>query len=234
MYILDCENAIVVIKNDDKSINDSNYIMIHKRLLLDTITEVNRWYLKYYHFGSIHNVTVIKKLGLFKVQNISGAFGSLYDYKNGKFVINQDEFEMLKFGENDSMIKKYNGVLGLFSIFSDYEKDDVFSYTNPVTKEKLIESFSVSDGCYYAILNLDGTIRGNKLFKGSSFSKIEEVIDLNKYNSLSEFKNEVKELCNYKKKKPKEAYYQMIKSRDDGSVSPYLDSEVEKILSLKK
>ena len=116
---------------------------------------------------------------------------------------------------------------------SDYEEGDVFPYTNPVTNEKMVASFGFDDGIYYAILNIDGTIRGNKLFKGSSFSRISQIIDLNEYESLGAFKQERKQLCNDKKKKLKQEYQQMIEARNDGSISPYLDSEVAKVLGLK-
>ena len=103
-----------------------------------------------------------------------------------------------------------------------------------MTNEKIVESFGVKDGTYYAILNTDGTIRGNKLFKGSSFSKISQIIDLDQYESLDAFKQERKQLCNDKKQKQKQEYQQMIETRNDGSISPYLDSEVAKVLGLKK
>ncbi len=131
-------------------------------------------------------------------------------------------------------MKKYNGFLTSFEIKSDYEEDDVYSYINPVTNEKIVESFGVYDGVYYAMLNIDGAIRGNKLFKGKTFSKIEKIIDLDEYQSLSEFKNKRTQICNDEKKKRKQEYQKMIKSRNDGSISPYLDSEVAKILPLKK
>lgn len=150
--------------------------------------------------------------------------------KKGLFVVPQDTWELVRSG----WLEKYGGILASFSIESDYEDDDVYAYENPITNERIVKSFSVSDGYYYAILELDGTIRGNKLFKGNSFSEITEIIDLDKYKSLDEFKQEKKQLCNDTKKKKKQEYYQMIKNRNDGSISPYLDSEVAKILNLRK
>lgn len=143
-------------------------------------------------------------------------------------------WELVESGRNNSILKKYNGFLASFGIRSDYEEDDVYAYDNPITGERIVESFVVEDGDYYAILNIDGTIRGNKLFKGKSFSKITKIIDLDEYESLDAFKKERKQLCNDKKQKSKQEYYQLVESRNDGSISPYLDSEVAKVLNLKK
>lgn len=233
-YILDDENAIIVIENNDRNTHSEYYIMIHQRLEDGNLVEINRWYISGYYFGSIHDVTVIKDLNLFQVQNSGGAFNALYDYKNGKFVVPRGVWSVVESGRNNSILKKYNGFLASFGISSDYEEGDVYSYTNPMTNEKIVESFGVKDGTYYAILNTDGTIRENKLFKGSSFSKISQIIDLDQYESLEAFKQERKQLCNEKKKKQKQEYQQMIGTRNDGSISPYLDSEVAKVLGLKK
>lgn len=230
-YILDDEDAIIVILNEEKT----GYIMIHKRLVDNKLIEINRWPIRSYYFGSIHNVTPIREFNLFQVQNNCGDFNAIYDYKKGLFVVPQDTWELVESGwNNNNILKKFGGFLASFSISSDYEDDDVYAYENPITNKKIVESFSVSDGYYYAILELDGTIRGNKLFKGSSFSKITEIIDLDEYESLDDFKQEKKQLCNDAKKKKKQEYYRMIKNRNDGSVSPYLDSEVAKVLNLKK
>jgi len=233
-YILDDENAIIVIENNDRNTHSEYYIMIHQRLEEGKLVEINRWYINSYYFGSIHDVTVIKDLNLFQVQNGLGDFNALYDYKNGKFVVPRGVWTTVSRGRNNEILNKYNGFLASFGISADYEKGDVFSYTNPITNEKIVKSFGASDGDYYAILNIDGTIRGNKLFKGSSFSKISQIIDLDKYESLDAFKQERKQVCNEKKKKRKQAYQQMIETRNDGSISPYLDSEVAKVLGLKK
>lgn len=233
-YLLDESNAIILVENNDRISHSEYYIMIHERLIDGKLEEINRWYMNSYYFGSIHRVTPIKDLNLFKVQNGAGDFNALYDYKNGKFVVPRGDWGLLEFGSENKLLEQYNGILASFSISSDYEEDDSFSYVNPITNKKMVESFGVRDGNYYALLNLDGTIRGNKLFKGSDFSKIESIIDLTEYGTLAEFKKERKKFCNDKKKKQKQKYYQMIELRNDGSISPYLDSEVAKIFELKK
>lgn len=230
-YILDDENAIIVILSNNNHL-EHFYIMIHERLVDNKLVEINRWPLRSYYFGYIHDVTVIKDFNLFKVQNGSGNFNALYNYKENKFVVPQNTWELVKSGRDNSILKKYNGFLASFKIISDYEEDDVYAYDNTITNERIVESFYVEDGNYYAILNLDGTIRGNKLFKGKSFSKITKIIDLNEYESLDAFKNERKQLCNNEKQKSKQEYHKLLESRNDGSISPYLDNEVAKVLKL--
>lgn len=229
-YILDDEDAIIVIHSDDLT----GYVMIHERLVNGKLVEIKRWPLRGYSFGSIHGVTAIKDLNLFQVQNGSGDFNAIYNYKEGKFIVPQNTWGLVESGRNNSFLKKYNGFLASFGIRSDYEEDDVYAYNNPITGERIVGSFGVGDGYYYAILDIDGTIRGNKLFKGDSFSKITQIIDLDEYESLDAFKKERKQLCNDKKQKRKQEYYQLLESRNDGSISPYLDSEVAKVLNLKK
>ena len=229
-YILDNEDAIIVIHSDEPT----GYVMIHERLVNGKLVEINRWPLRSYYFGSIHGVTAIKDLNLFQVQNGSGNFNAIYNYKEGKFVVPQNTWGLVESGRGNSILKKYNGFLASFGIRSDYEEDDVYAYDNPITGERIVESFGVEDGDYYAILDIDGTIIGNKLFKGKSFSKITQIIDLDEYESLDAFKKERKQLCNDKKQKSKQEYYQLLESRNDGSISPYLDSEVAKVLNLKK
>ena len=92
----------------------------------------------------------------------NGHFSALYDYKNDNFVVTQNEWSVLKFGNNNNFLEKYNGILAKFSIESGYEERDVYSYYNPITEEKIVKNFSLRDDNYYAILNIDGTIRGNK------------------------------------------------------------------------
>lgn len=75
-YILDEENAIIVVENNDKETHPEYYIIIHQRLVDGKLIEVNRWYMNGYYFGAIKNETVIKELSLFKVQNGKGWFNA--------------------------------------------------------------------------------------------------------------------------------------------------------------
>ena len=208
--------------------------MIHKRLNKDRLVVVNRWSLDSYVFGYDYNLTVIKDLDLFKVQKSDGNFDALYNYKEGKFIVPQNIFKKIDSGNNNSILKKYDGFLATLEISSDYEKDDIYAYDNPITDERIVEAFSVYDKNYYAIIESDGKIRGNKLFKGTSFSKITDIIDLDNYSSLEEFINIRKQICNEQKQIKKCAYHKLLETRNDGSISPYLDTEVAKVLNLKK
>ncbi len=165
-YLLDSENAIIVRKNKEEDKYDGHYVMIHQRLVDRNLVEINRWYLPGYYFGSIHNISVIKDFDLFKVQNGMGDFGSLYDYKNGKFIVPQGAFAKLDFGCHNEILKEYHGVIGSFSICSDYKKYDSYSYVNAITGKVERRFFKVRKGDYYGMLNLDGSIRGNQLFRG--------------------------------------------------------------------
>ena len=229
-YILDDEDAIILIHSEERF----GYIMIHERMIDEKLVEINRWPMRTYYYGPIQDNAPIKEFNLFQVQNGVGDFNAVYDYKSGEFVIPQNTWKLVESGRHNNLLKEYGGFLASFSISSDYEDDDVFSYKNSITGQRIVESFCVSDGNYYAILNLDGTIRKNKLFKGDSFERITEIIDLDKYESLDAFKKERKQVCNNTRDKRKQEYHQLLESRNDGNISPYLDSEIEKILKLKK
>lgn len=100
---------------------------------------------------------------------------------------------------------------------------------NPVTNRKIEEFFIVRDENYYIMINIDRTIRGNKLFKGSNFSKIKSIIDLKKWESLIKFKRKNKQLCNALKDINKREHYRWLKSRNN-DISPYMNQEGLKIL----
>ena len=236
-YILDDEDAIIV-----KDIYDGcdpkkqEYLMIHERLVDDKLVEINKWIIKGMYIGHKDEPmnAVIKDLNLFKVENGRRGFNAVYNYKEGKFIIPQNTWSEVGTRYHNLHLERYKGFLASFEIKSDHEEDDEFSYTCPITDCTVEESFEVTDGNYYAIIDIDGTIRGNKLFKGDSFSKITQIIDLDKYESLDAFKNERKQLCTDEKQRRKQEYHQLLESRNDGNISPYLDSEVEKVLNLKK
>ena len=155
---------------------------------------------------------------------------ALYDYKAGEFVVPPQVWDSITKGTNKQYLENYDGFLASFRIHSDFEPDDVYHYDNPITGERMVECHSVYTDTYYAMLNTDGTIRGNKLFYGTEFSRIKRIIDLDDYESLDAFKESVHKECNDKKKKNKEAYYKLLSDRNDGSISPYLDSEVASVL----
>ena len=223
-YILDDENAIIVIYNDE-NYPHNGYVMIHERLVNDKLVEINRWPLRSYYFGSIHKASSIKDLNLFQVQNGRGNYNAIYNYKEGKFIVPQNTWKSVI---SYPYLERCNGFLAFFEIRSDYEEDDTYIYFNPITGEKIKDSFIVRDDYYYAILDIDGSIRDNKLFKGRSLSEITKIIDLDKYESLDAFKEERTQICNDIKQKKKKEYYQSLESRQ------HLASAVAKVLNLKK
>ena len=82
---------------------------------------------------------------------------------------------------------------------------------------------------YYAVINLDGTIRANKLFKGEDFHKITEMVDLNNYASLNDFILKRKEVCNNLAKSKKEEFINNVTNN-----SLYIDEEVMATLDLNR
>ena len=230
-YIIDDKNAIIVVEKKGTNF----YEMIHKRLVGIRLVEVNRWTLPSYYFGGDHELSIVRDYDLFLVPNHEWD-GSLYNYKKDCFVLPQGEFDIVRAGTNlnHEYIERYNGFLASFEIGADYQDGDVFSYINPVTKERITIGLGVPDEKYFAIINPDGSIRSNRLFKGNSFSKIEKIIDLSKYESLDAFKEERRAYCNKKMEENRKAYHDKIAAREDkNDISPYLDYEVLKILNLK-
>jgi hypothetical protein len=221
-YVLNPENAIVVKKNKE----NNNYTMTHVILTDGNLIKINEWTLNSYFFNYPKSDVTIKELGLFLVQGKYGKLNAVYDYQNWKFIIPQNEWDYLSF----EFMDKYHGFLGYFNLNSTKEDNDTFIHTNQITNEKVIKSFGIVDGTYYGLVNFDGTIRGNKLFKGNTFSEIEEIIDLDNYDSLEAFKQERIDMCNKRKNKLKEEFYSKI----NNGVSIYLEKEVENILKLNK
>ena len=231
-YILDSENAIIVV-NKGRVYTEDRFFMIHKRIENGKLVEVNRWQIKEFTFEENHEKSIIRDKKLFKIKDASARTIGVYDYKKGKFVVPINAWDSIEFGNNNRLIEMYNGFLATFSISSDQEPDDIYSYISPVSDKRVVEIFKEKDGDYFAILNIDGTIRGKKIFKGTSFSNVEKVIDLSKYESLEAFKIQRRKLCNDRKKREKQKYYKRMGTMDK-DVSAYFDTEVAKVLNLKK
>lgn len=218
-YFLDKSNRIIVILDNDIY----QYKMVHQRLIDGKYINIKKWAIKPYYYDMIHYNAVIEDLNFFQVQNANGGFEAWYDYKNGKFIIEPGIWDEISLGTNNEYIDKYNGAIANFTIKSDYENDDIIKYESAIDgKEKLI-TFEVNDGKYFAILNLDGTIRNNVLFKGQSIYEINQIIYLSQYHSLEDFKQRRKMICNALKKERKEQYY-------TNDYSQYIDKEVARVL----
>lgn len=104
-YLLDEKNAIILIENNDKTVHNETYIMIHERLIERKLKEINRWYVNSYYFDCIHDETPIRDLILFKIQNDSGRFNALYDYQNGKLIVPKDDCDLLAFGRKKKLTR---------------------------------------------------------------------------------------------------------------------------------
>ncbi len=219
-YILDNNNAIIITKTNNF------YTMIHYRLINDTLIEINRWKVNSYYFGYIQELSLIKNFNLFKVQNGTGNFNAIYNYKLDKFIIPQNKWEIIDF----NLFNDYKCFLCSFNINSNFTNDDIYTYFNEITNRNETEKFYFNDGKYFALIDVNGNIIGNKLLKGFSLSKITDIIDLNDYNSLEEFKNSRILYCNNEKERLKEEHYKKLQANSTNS--PYLDNEVSKILKL--
>ncbi len=232
--ILDEKNAIIITSiesNDDDNYQEEknlNYIMSHVQLKDQELQFVSQWNMDLFYYGILKRDQWLKDLKLFKIW--TGRKQGLYDYTKGKFIIPLNDWDTLLFGNHKEYIKKYKGILATFELTSEFEKGDVFTYINPVTSQSMIESFKIQDKPYFAILNFDGSIRGNKLFYGNDFSKIEDIIDLNHYDSLQDFKKQRKAILTNIKREKKLEYEKRLKSKQEKNLSPYLDDEVYKIV----
>ncbi len=232
-FILDDQNIIVIVNSNKRSVY-CDYCMIHKKLVDGKLVEIFSCPLESYTFNDKASFPVISSLGLFKVPNSGGNVDSIYDYKNGRMIITKGTWDFLEFGVNNSLLEKYNCIFASLTISSDFNDSDFYSYVSPVSEKIVVESFNVVDGTYHAILNPDGTIRGNKLFKGVSLSKVDKIIDLNKYKSLDAFKEQRKKLCNDRKNREKQRYFKQLNESKDKSTSSCFSNDVVKVLNLKK
>lgn len=241
VYILDNENAIIVVNNPDFN-SKYRYLMVHQRLIDGSLVDINKWELITYYYG-VKDV-VLNDFNLFMVQGSHGRCGALYNYKEDRFVTKIGDWEIISSGNyaagveyhlpHVNYLEQYNCFLANFSINTTYQAGDIISYTHPITRERMVHSFNLTDGKYFALLNIDGTIRGNKLFKGSSFSKINEIIDLNEYKSLEDFKEKQLVKLEALKHKIIMDYLREVHSREESNISPYKDLDVMRVLQLKK
>lgn len=226
--ILDDKNAIVVFRDN------GNSIIVHERLVEGQLIKISkRISFDYDYFED--KFSLINQLSLLKKANHREDYNLTYQYKKNSYIIDNGIWNTISFpnGNND-LLKKHKCAVGMLKISSDFEEGDKYSFISPITGEKVIETLEINDGNYFAILNFDGTIRGNTLFKGNSVAQAEDPIDLNDCGSLEDFIQFRKNLCNEMKQRNKNAYQEIIEKRNDGSISPYLDSEVMHVIKLKK
>lgn len=245
--VFDEEDAIVVVKNPNES-SKNDYLMIHYRFIDGKLKEMNRWEQRTRFFGPTNHQN-ITELNLFMVPGGCNIFhpswdccGSLYDYKTCKFVVPKGDFDGISMTNHlagvmhaipeKNYLKESNCFLSNFELTSEYEEGDILHYTNPITSEDMAYCFSSSE-IYFAFLNIDGTIRGNKLFRGRNLSRIENTIDLENYVSLEEFKKSRRKELTKKKNIAKKNYYENTKKEQKAFISPYQDDEIMRLLELK-
>ena len=249
LIYLDDDNKILVYENKKLINDDSKYMICHYQKINGELEEINKWYLKKYQRGD--NGRYIKRehnLLLIQGGSSYGRYSynctdAIYNYKEGKFIVEKGMFDCI--GTDNSVscndtnrtkidyLKEYGCFIGYFKLYSTKEEDDVITYINEVTKEIVNYTFDYSSDLYFALINPDGTIRGNKLFKGKNFSEIYEEIKLENYESLEEFKIEIINELNNNKMMAKKEYYEIISKKSKPTFSLYLDEEVEKVLKLK-
>lgn len=144
-------------------------------------------------------------------------------YRNGisSYVYNWQTYEFpVEVGTYDSLIHSYvedgnarnylddyNCYIGKFTLSSDREESDIVTYYDYLEQGYKQHSFVQKDEPYFTILNIDGTIRDNKLFQGLSTSFINKEIDLNLYDSLEDFKEKRRKMLNLTKQSLKELYF---------------------------
>ncbi len=237
-WFLDDENAIVLVNNSNEK-SKNKYIMIHYRLVEGKLVEINRWYQRSYFLGS-HEDDVIEEFNLFMVP-VGYGIGAdvIYNYKLDKFIVPKGQFDCIGMtnwatgmsygGDGPNYLKEYGCFLAYFSLSSTYEELDIIAYQNLVTREQMTYDFNCHE-VYFALLDPDGTIRDNKLFKGDNFSRIVAHVELDDYSSLDEFKKERIAILNQEKQKRKKQYLEKLARSGSESVSPYLDEEVLSVL----
>ena len=169
---------------------------------------------------------------------------AVYDYENFRFIVKQGQFDNIGYDSSMSVIdknqpnylEKYNCFLGYFTLSckTDCGTIEEIQYTSLINDQHYWHSFEPPNETYYALINKDGNIRGNILFKGNSFTEITEAIHLRNYKSLEDFKNQRIEELTQIKNKNKQKYYERLKRINNVTTSPYLDEEVVKIISLEK
>ncbi len=207
-FVLDLENVIFVYKSDDEN---GVYKIVHKHFENGSFVEVSTWYSDVYY----NDYFAIGEDGLIKVDSNFYSFKGLYDYRNGGFIIPLNTWCYL----TDYYLANYGGYLANFKISLNSSKlssNNLYTKTGNIKSEKLVEEQ------YFALINKDGTIRGNKLFKGNSLSQVTEIIDLGKCESVDVFKIE--------RTKALKEYAKIVEKNEKQSTEEFLIKEVFEIL----
>lgn len=237
IYTIDDESAIVIGGRYGYIQTMLHYKMNNGRLQevirLDEINVYGRLLKK-------HKIFMLMKNRYPNYDNICIA---LYDYQNCRFIVPEGKFDNIGYDESmpgidkyhPNYLEKYNCFLAYFTLSSEASSgEEQIFYTSSINGRKYYHSFSPTQETYYALINKDGSIRANKIFKGADFTKIEEVVDLKEYGSLEAFKKHRIEVLTKIKEENKRAYYERLQRINNVTNSPYLDEEVVKVLTLEK
>ncbi len=248
----DNENAIAIFKIQDpdepRTLFNSGecchclgrYEMRHYRLENKKSVLKNSWEVNSYWYGG-YKWQILHDYGFYLVEDPVGVVIGVYDWINSKFVIEMRQFgiytDFIDICSRDhkakDFLKMYGAFVGIFNITTEYKEDDEICYTNPITLENISVSFPKMNESYIAILNMDGSIRNNCLFKGNSLDTVTEIINLNEFGSLENFKNTVRQKMEADRIKQKEIFNASLKETEFGITTPYLDDEVMRILRKK-
>lgn len=184
----------MVIDNPKKETTDSEYLVIHYRIEDGQYIEINHWdesclWHKNYFKHNERVPLVLDDCVLIPSPFIlAHLYERLYNYKNGKFVIDEGVWDSLYFIPYDYL--HYNCIYGGFSLNS-LSKSLEFAYIDPFSSLEQQKSFYIKYMKHFGVLNLDGTIRDNKIFIGTDLTNLKEMVDLNNYSSLKEYKKEI-------------------------------------------
>lgn len=141
---------------------------------------------------------------------IKDGYNNICNFKEGKFVIKSKDWECIVY--STYYYAHYNCLLAYFDLYNSSEENHDFICYDSITHKEIHYSFNMNDMRHYAVLNLDGTIRDNKIFIGCKFENIEKVVDLNEYSSLDDYKVKiVPKLEEHMRNKEKD-FYQSIQN----------------------
>ena len=161
----------------------------------------------------------------------------VYDINNSKVLIEPGLYDSFAFYSSEvspatgrdviDYTKDFNAIIGVFDIVSR-DEDDIYTYNDPLTGTNVTCDFGIHEGIYYAMINMDGTIRSNKLFRGNDFSKIEFIVDMDEFKSLEAYKVYRQDVVNRRKQNLKKDFNKSMQKY--GAYFPYQNEGVIKLL----
>lgn len=235
--ILDSENIIVeTLISDEPLASNNRYTITHYKYDQEHLQEIKTWKLK--KGVCSLQIHIFHEYQILTINDKNGNIDEVYNYKEGREIIPSGIWTKIMItndrGNNGHIIptvnylKEYGALIGQLEIKSEIleNESEYFTWENPYTHERFTQDFDEKE-TYFAIINLDGSIRENKLFQGNTFSQIEQIIDLNNYDSLASFvQKKRKELTRQKALKNQTSLPEVF--------SPYLDKEVHSVLKRSK